>query len=57
MNLAGHITELRRKHETLNRMIEEEQRRPAVYDLELSRLKREKLKLKEEIVRLSPAIH
>ncbi|WP_339948138.1 DUF465 domain-containing protein [uncultured Albimonas sp.] len=57
MNLAGHITELRRKHESLARTIEEEQRRPAMNDLELSRLKREKLKLKEEIVRLSPAIH
>ena len=57
MNLAGHITELRRKHESLARMIEEEQRRPAVNDLQLTRLKREKLKLKEEIVRLSPAIH
>ena len=57
MNLAGHLTELKRKHESLGKLIEDEQRRPCVNDLELSRLKREKLKLKEEITRLSPAVH
>lgn len=55
MNLAGHLTELRRKHATLARAIEDEQRRPSANDLEISRLKREKLKIKEEIARLAPA--
>lgn len=57
MNLAGHISELRKKHETLSKRIESEQRRPAADDFELARLKREKLKLKEEITRLSPSMH
>ena len=57
MNLTGHLSELRRKHESLSKLIEEEQRRPAADDMAVSRLKREKLKLKEEIVRLTPSIH
>lgn len=57
MNLTGHITELRKKHQHLARLIEDEQRRPSADDLELARMKREKLKIKEEISRLSPSIH
>jgi hypothetical protein len=57
MNLAGHVTELRKKHSDLARTIEEEQRRPGSNDLEINRLKRQKLKLKEEIERLEPQLH
>lgn len=57
MNLAGHLTELRKKHADLARVIEEEQRRPCANELEITRMKREKLKIKEEITRLSPQIH
>ena len=57
MNLAGHITELRKKHQHLARLIEDEQRRPAADSFEVARMKREKLKIKEEIARLSPSIH
>ena len=54
MNVDAHISELKRKHEDLSRMVEEEQRAPGSNDLEIARMKREKLRLKEEIVRLSP---
>jgi hypothetical protein len=57
MNLAGHVNELKRKHADLARTIEEAQRRPGSDDLEITRLKREKLRLKEEIEKLAPQIH
>ncbi len=57
MNLAGHISELRKKHETLSKRIETEHRRPAADEFELARLKREKLKIKEAITRLSAPVH
>jgi len=53
MSLGSHLTELRRKHETLSQRIENEQKRPGSNDLEIGKLKREKLRLKEEINRLS----
>ncbi|MEM6972642.1 MAG: DUF465 domain-containing protein [Pseudomonadota bacterium] len=52
MSLDAHVVQLRRKHESLDRMIEEEQRRPGTDDLALTRLKREKLQLKDEIAKL-----
>ena len=53
MNLVSHVFELRKKHEALSDRIEEEQRRPGSDDLQITALKREKLRLKEEISRLS----
>lgn len=53
MALAAHIAELAEKHKTLERKIEEEVARPGSDDLEIHRLKLEKLKLKDEIARLS----
>jgi hypothetical protein len=53
MALAAHIAELAEKHKTLERKIEMEVARPGSDDLEIHRLKLEKLKLKDEIVRLS----
>ena len=55
MNVDAHISELKRKHADLSRLVEEEQRAPGSSDLDIVRLKREKLRIKEEIVRLSPA--
>ncbi len=55
MNLSSHIAHLRQKHETLERKIEEENRRPAADDLEVAALKRQKLHIKEEITRLGGA--
>lgn len=57
MNLGSHLAELRRKHAALSTKIEEEVRHPACDSLRLTELKREKLKLKEEIVRLQTRSH
>lgn len=53
MSLTAHLQELKKKHETLSRQVEAAQRSPGVDDLEISRLKKQKLQLKEEISRLS----
>ena len=53
MSLTSHLEELKRKHEKLSDAVEVAQRSPGVDDLEVSRLKKEKLHLKEEITRLS----
>ncbi len=53
MNVASHIAELKKKHETLSSKVEQAQRAPAVDDLHIADLKKQKLKLKEEIGRLS----
>ena len=57
MSLDAHIAELRKKHEALSQLIEDEQRRPGSSDLEIGRMKKEKLRLKEEITRLNPTAH
>jgi hypothetical protein len=53
MSLSAHIAELAEKHKSLERRIEEEVARAGSDDLEIRRLKQEKLKLKEQITRLS----
>lgn len=53
MNLDAHLSELRRKHESLAQKIEEEQRSPGSQDAEIARLKKEKLRIKDEIQRLA----
>ncbi|GGH35272.1 hypothetical protein SAMN05444007_10879 [Cribrihabitans marinus] len=53
MSLSAHLTELKRKHENLSTQVEEAQRSPGTDDLTISQLKKQKLKLKEEIERLS----
>jgi hypothetical protein len=57
MSLQSHLTELRRKHEMLSSRIESEQKRPGSDDLSIASMKKEKLKLKEEIARLSTELH
>ncbi len=57
MNLQSHLTELRRKHEALSTRIDREQRSPSADDLAIAALKKEKLRLKDEIARLSGTIH
>jgi hypothetical protein len=57
MNLDSHLVELRRKHESLAHMIEEEAKHPGVDQLRISELKKEKLRLKDEIARLLPGAH
>lgn len=57
MSLSSHLTELRRKHQNLSARIEEEQRSPGSDDLSIAALKKEKLRLKEEIARMSGDLH
>jgi hypothetical protein len=52
MALSSHLVELSEKHRSLERQIEEELSRPGTSDLEISKLKKEKLKIKDEIVKL-----
>lgn len=53
MSVASHIQELRRKHQALSDRVEAAQRAPGMPVEEISKLKREKLRLKDEIDRLS----
>lgn len=52
MSLEAHVRELRRKHDTLSTKVEEAQRSPGYDDIQLAEMKKQKLKLKEEIARL-----
>jgi len=52
MSLGTHLQELKRKHATLSAKVEESQRSPATDDLTIRALKKEKLRLKEQIERL-----
>ena len=53
MTIASHLVELRRKHEALSDMVEQAQRSPATDALKIADLKKQKMRLKEEIERLS----
>lgn len=55
MTVASHIVELKKKHEHLTEMVERAQRAPGSNDLAIADLKKQKLKIKEEITRLSHA--
>lgn len=52
MALDAHLEELAEKHRALDRKIEEELARPTSDDLMIAELKREKLRLKDEMERL-----
>ena len=52
MALSSHLAELSEKHRSLERQIEEELSRPGADDLEISKLKKEKLKIKDAIAKL-----
>lgn len=54
MSLSSHLEELKRKHHDLSKKVEEAQRAPGSSDLKIAELKKQKLRLKEEIERLSP---
>jgi hypothetical protein len=53
MSLNSHLHELRKKHETLSRKVEEEQRSPGVDSMVLREMKKRKLAIKQQIERLS----
>ena len=53
MNVDAHVASLEQKHAYLEDAILEEVHRPAPDSVRLTELKREKLRIKEEIVRYS----
>ena len=53
MSLSSHVSELKKKHQHLSDAVEEAQRAPGVDGLQVADLKKQKLRLKEEIERLS----
>lgn len=52
MTLTAHLAELTEKHRLLERKIQEEMARPGADDSRISRWKREKLRLKDELAKL-----
>ncbi|NIZ12478.1 YdcH family protein [Phaeobacter sp. HF9A] len=55
MSLSSHLTELKKKHEHLSFEVEQAERSPATDRLEIKSLKKEKLRLKDQIERLTDA--
>ncbi|MDH5798836.1 MAG: DUF465 domain-containing protein [Paracoccaceae bacterium] len=55
MSLNSHLHELQRKHENLSREVDAAQRSLSTDDLVITKLKKEKLRIKEEIERLNHA--
>lgn len=49
MSLAAHLAELSEKHKSLERRIQQELARPSSSELEIKKMKLEKLRLKEQI--------
>jgi len=56
MSLGSHINELRKKHQALSVEVERAARSPGFDDLQISELKKMKLRIKEEINRLEMAM-
>lgn len=52
MSLASHLAELQRKHGDIEREIDEALTHPSVDGLEIAKLKRRKLAIKDEIEKL-----
>jgi len=55
MNLSSRLNELKKKHRVLSEKVEEAQRALSGDDFALTDLKKQKLRLKEEIAKLSQA--
>lgn len=53
MTISSHLTQLKHKHEVLSKQVEDAQRSPGSNDFEIVQLKKQKLRLKEEISRLA----
>lgn len=52
MSVSSHIAELRKKHQALSEEVELALRTPSFDDLQIAEMKKQKLRLKEEIARL-----
>jgi hypothetical protein len=57
MALEARIRELGSRHRSLEDAIQDELRRPAADDVRLKELKRQKLRLKEEMENLRSSLH
>lgn len=53
MSVASHVEELRKKHQSLSDAVSVAERSPSHDPLDITRMKKEKMRLKEEITRLS----
>ncbi|PRY93630.1 hypothetical protein BCF33_2511 [Hasllibacter halocynthiae] len=53
MTTDAHISALRKKHQSLSQQVEAAQRSPSADDLAIAQMKKQKLALKEQMVRLS----
>ena len=53
MSVQSHVAELRKKHQNLSDEVERAQRMPGSDDLAIASMKKEKLRLKQEIERLT----
>jgi hypothetical protein len=53
MSVTAHLEELKKKHQTLSDQVDMVQRSPAADTTQVAAMKKQKLKLKEEITRLS----
>jgi hypothetical protein len=57
MALQGHMTELSEKHKKLQEMIETEMAHPDWDEVRIAALKKEKLRIKDELERLRASVH
>lgn len=57
MALEGHIQELSEKHKKLEQVIDEEMAHPDWDEVRVSALKKEKLRIKDELERLRGSVH
>ena len=57
MALQGHIQELSEKHKRLQELIEAEMAHPDWDEARISALKKEKLRIKDELERLRSSVH
>jgi hypothetical protein len=57
MALEGHIQELSEKHKRLQELIEAEMTHPDWDEIRIQALKREKLRVKDELERLRSSVH
>jgi len=53
MSMESHLVELKKKHQTLEHRLEVAERSPGLDRLEIAQMKKQKLRLKDEIQRLS----
>ena len=52
MSLHGHIVELQKRHDLLKKEVEQEQLHPKTNERKILELKRKKLKIKDELIKL-----